>query len=45
MPSHTEHTFEAAIEFGLVGAGGYAGRAPSAYQNGWHFSPRTWSGS
>ena len=31
MPSHTEHTFEAAIEFGLVGAGGYAGRAPSAY--------------
>ena len=34
MPSHTEHDFEAAIEFGLVGAGGYAGRAPSAYHEG-----------
>lgn len=34
MPSHTEHAFESAIESGLVGAGGYSGRAPSAYHEG-----------
>lgn len=34
MPSHTEHAFETAIESGLVGARGYAGRASSAYHEG-----------
>jgi len=34
MPSHTEHAFEVAIESGLVGAGGYARRAASAYHEG-----------
>jgi type I restriction enzyme R subunit len=31
MSGHTERDFEAAIEAGLVGAGGYAKRHPSAY--------------
>ena len=41
MSSHTEHAFETAIEVGLIGAGGYAKRAPTAYHERWHFSPRT----
>lgn len=31
MPGHTERDFETAIEVGLIGAGGYAKRAPTAY--------------
>src|SRR5262245_14320080 len=31
MPAHTERDFETAIEAGLIGAGGYAKRAPAAY--------------
>lgn len=31
MPGHTERHFEAAIEAGLTGAGGYARRAPAAF--------------
>ncbi len=31
MSGHTERDFETAIEAGLIGTGGYAGRAPGAY--------------
>lgn len=31
MSGHTEHDFETAIETGLIGAGGYAKRQPTAY--------------
>lgn len=31
MPGHTERHFETAIEAGLTGAGGYAKRAPTAF--------------
>lgn len=31
MPGHTERQFETAIEAGLIGTGGYAKRAPAAY--------------
>jgi type I restriction enzyme R subunit len=31
MPAHTERDFEAAIEAGLIGVGGYVKRAPIAY--------------
>ena len=34
MPGHTEKDFEAAIEAGLVGAGGYAKRGPDGYDEG-----------
>jgi type I restriction enzyme, R subunit len=44
MAGHSERDFETAIEAGLIGAGGYAKRAPTAYDQALALFPEDVSG-
>ncbi len=45
MPGHTENDFETEIEAGLIGSGGYAKRAPTAYDEALALFPDDVTGS